>query len=132
VILIVLDNRGYLSIRQTHENFFKHVVGATPESGVEFPDFAAVARAYGLTALRVDSTTDIEHLDAALARDGPVVIHLVVDAAQEFEPRLKSRILADGRFATPELDDMFPFLPEDEVAGIRAEGAAVRAVPSSN
>lgn len=55
VIVIVLNNRGYLSIWQTHENFFGRVIGATPESGVEFPDFTAVARAYGLRAESVAS-----------------------------------------------------------------------------
>ncbi len=50
VVVIVLNNGGYLSIWQTHENFFGKVIGATPASGVEFPDFAAVARAYGLRA----------------------------------------------------------------------------------
>ena len=37
VIIIVLNNRGYLSIWQTHENFFGRVIGATPESGWSFP-----------------------------------------------------------------------------------------------
>jgi hypothetical protein len=47
VLIVLIDNGGYLSIRQTHENFFGRIVGATPASGVEFPDFARVAAAYG-------------------------------------------------------------------------------------
>jgi len=38
-------------------------------------------------------------------------------------------MLADGTFATPELDDMFPFLPAEEVAAVRLEAAALRLRP---
>lgn len=127
LLVIVLANDGYLSIRQTHENFFGSIVGATPASGVEFPDFAAVARAYGLRAERVAAAADIDRLDAMLAGDGPGLVQIDVDPSQGFEPRIKSRLGADGKFVTPELDDMFPFLPPQEVAAVRAEAAALRA-----
>ena len=41
-----------------------------------------------------------------------------LDAEQEFEPRLKSRMV-DGEIETPQLDDMFPFLSEAELIDIR-------------
>lgn len=129
VLVIVLDNQGYLSIRQTHENFFGSVVGATPGTGVGFPDFRALAAAYGLPAARISTAADLPALDAQLATDGPALIHLDLDPTQPFEPRIKSRMLPDGTFATPELDDMFPFLPPEELAAVRAEAAALRARP---
>lgn len=127
VIVVVLANGGYLSIRQTHENFFGSVVGATPQSGVGIPDFAAVASAYGIASVRLASHADLPRLDGILRDDGPLLAHVDVDPEQSFEPRLKSRIGADGRFLTPELDDMFPFLPADEVAAVRREAMAIRA-----
>lgn len=126
VTVVVLANRGYLSIRQTHENFFGSIVGATPESGVDFPDFAAIATAYGLGAVCISSPDQLAHLDAALQYDGPQLIHIDVDPSQGFEPRIKSRMLPDGTFATPELDDMFPFLAVEELDAVRAEAAALR------
>lgn len=131
VLIVVLANNGYLSIRQTHENFFGSVVGATPQSGVEFPDFAAVARAFGLPAARVSRAADIAVLDAMLGGDGPALVQIDVDPEQAFEPRLKSRLGPDGKFVTPQLDDMFPFLPAEELAAVRAEAAAIRARPRS-
>jgi acetolactate synthase-1/2/3 large subunit len=47
-----------------------------------------------------------------------------LDLEQEFEPRLKSR-MADGVITTPELDDMFPFLPAEELDAIRRSAAAI-------
>ncbi|MDD0816581.1 thiamine pyrophosphate-binding protein [Curvibacter sp. HBC28] len=126
VIVVVIDNGGYLSIRLTHDNFFGRIVGATPASGVDFPDFARLATAFGLRALDVRSTADLPALDAALQQDGPQLLAVTVDPEPGFEPRIKSRALPEGGFATPELDDMFPFLPAEELAAVRAELAAVR------
>ena len=125
VIVIVLDNQGYLSIRQTHENFFGTVVGATPDSGVEFPDYARLAQAYGISSSAITTPADLPKLDAALSRDGPILLHVQVDPQQEFEPRIKSRRDESGAFQTPELDDMFPFLDAAELDAIRLEAAAI-------
>lgn len=129
VVVVLIDNGGYLSIRQTHENFFDRIVGATPASGVEFPDFARVAQAYGLEAIRVSTPADLPSLDTALTRRGPILIAAQVDPAPGFAPRIKSRALPEGGFATPELDDMFPFLPAAELAAVRQEAAAIKALP---
>lgn len=126
VIVIILNNRGYLSIWQTHENFFGRVIGATPESGVEFPDFAAVAHAYGIKSASIVTETDLVKLDDLLKQDGPLLIDLHVDPRQEFVPRIKSRVNENGQFITPELDDMHPFLPEGERDAVRAEGQSIK------
>lgn len=124
VIVIVLNNAGYLSIWQTHENFFGQVVGATPASGVDFPDFAAVARAYGLTAARIENLSEVGHW---LAQDGPLLLDLRVDPEQGFAPRIKSRVDENGKFVSPALDDMYPFLPPEELEAIRRSAREIRA-----
>lgn len=130
VIVVVLANQGYLSIRQTHENFFGSIVGATPASGVEFPDYAAVSAAYGLVSARVAAPDHLLELDRILRLDGPALVQVDVDPDQGFEPRIKSRMREDGTFATPELDDMFPFLDAEELASVRQEVTSCLAKPS--
>ena len=127
VVVIVLNNGGYLSIWQTHENFFGKVIGATPASGVEFPDFAKVAHAYGIPASTLRTESDLAELDKLMRQDGPVVIDIIVDPRQEFVPRIKSRVDEQGKFVTPELDDMHPFLPPEDVAAMRESAAHVHA-----
>lgn len=126
LLIVVLNNAGYLSIWQTHENFFGRVVGATPATGVEFPDFVAVARAYGIAAERIDSVHDLPRLDALLQTDGPLLLDIHVDPQQAFEPRIKSRLDASGRFLTPTLDDMHPFLAPELLAEVRNSAAQIR------
>jgi acetolactate synthase-1/2/3 large subunit len=129
VAVVVLANDGYLSIRLSHENFFGRVIGADRASGVECPDYTALARAYGLPAFDIRNPADLSLLDEALARPGPVLIQIHVDPAQGFAPKLKSRVDAQGRFLTPELDDLFPFLPPEELQAIHHSAAQVHAQP---
>ena len=121
IALIVLDNGGYLSIRQTQQNFFGREHGASPASGVRFPDFVAVCRAFGLPTCLLEHPGQLDgELASFLANSqGPRVCVVRLDPLQEFEPRLKSRML-NGVIRTPELDDMYPHLSDEALAEARA------------
>jgi acetolactate synthase-1/2/3 large subunit len=127
LVILVLNNAGYLSITQTHENFFGRVIGATPQSGVEFPDFEEVARAFGIGAATIKSERDLDKMDRFLRKDGPLLLNIVVDSRQEFVPRIKSRVSEAGKFITPELHDMYPFLNADELKAVADSAIRIRA-----
>jgi acetolactate synthase-1/2/3 large subunit len=119
VTLIVLDNGGYLSILQTQRNFFGREFGASEASGVTFPDFGAVAEAFGLDVTRLLPDADWRRaLANALSQEGPHVCIAKLDQSQEFEPRLRSR-MREGRITTPPLDDMYPHLDDDVLLAVR-------------
>lgn len=113
--LFVLNNGGYLSIRQTQSNFFGLEVGATPESGVSFPDPLKLALAYGLNASRIEGPDFVEQLRRVLASPEPEVCEVMLDRTQTFEPKLTSRRLPDGRMVSSPLEDMAPFLSREEL-----------------
>jgi acetolactate synthase-1/2/3 large subunit len=111
ILIILLNNSGYLSIKQTHNNFFKKEIGASPNSSVEFPDFTKIARSFGIKSILINTKLKFSRTVNALKnKSGPLLIDLTIDSQQEFIPRIKSRIDSDGKFLTPELDDMFPYL----------------------
>jgi acetolactate synthase-1/2/3 large subunit len=113
--MFVLNNGGYLSIRTTQRNFFGNLIGESPRSGVTFPDTVKVGTAYGIASFRLNEPEFEERLKGILASPGPVVCEVVLDPEQSFEPRLSSRQLPDGRIVTPPMEDMFPFLPREEL-----------------
>jgi len=115
VKIIVLNNAGYVSIRTSQANFFKRFVGEGPNSGVSFPDMVKLAQAYGLPAIRVSGEGFEQQLAKALAAPGPMVIDVILDPEQTFEPKLSSRQLPDGRMVSAPLEDMFPFLSREEL-----------------
>ncbi len=115
VKVILLNNNGYVSIFQTHRNFFNGVeVGGGPKSNVTFPDFGKVATAFGFTYFRAERHDQLgEALDAALAADGPVLCELFIDEHVSFAPKLGAKQHPDGRITSPALEDLSPFLPRD-------------------
>lgn len=116
VKIFVLNNGGYLSIRQTQSNFFGKLVGESAASGISFPDYVKVACAYGVASTRIAGAADWDRVAQALAEPGPALCEVMLDSAQEFEPRMKSRQLPDGTLVTPSLEDMYPFLDREELA----------------
>ena len=117
--LVVLDNDGYLSIKQTQSNFFNNFYGSNKSSGLSFPDFNKLITAFNISCIETNSYNDFEQkLHEFISHEGPNAIIASLDTAQEFEPRLKSRKLGNT-IVTPELDDMHPNLPEEEIAYIR-------------
>ncbi|MDP2998813.1 MAG: thiamine pyrophosphate-binding protein [Bryobacterales bacterium] len=115
VKIFVLNNGGYLSMRTTQSGFFGRLIGEGPGSGVSFPDMVKVANAYGIPALHLDSASSIAAVPEGLAAPGPFLWEVHLDPKQEFEPRVKSRQLPDGTMVSPALEDMYPFLTEEEL-----------------
>lgn len=115
--IFVLNNGGYLSIRQTQTGFFQgRRIGEGPESGVTFPKMMKVGCAYGIPSFAIEKIADLDIIRRELDKPGPTLFDVTLDQSQEFEPRLRSRILPDGKILTPNLEDMYPFLSPEELA----------------
>lgn len=114
--LIVLNNDGYHSIRQTQRNLFQPpFIGIDAKSGVGFPNFKKLADAFGVGYLCIDQVEKCgTELSASLSSASPCLIEVMVDPEQNFEPKSSSRVLEDGRIVSPSLHDMAPFLSREE------------------
>ena len=119
--IFVLNNNGYLSIRQTQRNLFKPpFIGIDTESGVGFPNFGKLADAFGLKYFRINSEVEaILTLQKVLNDEGACLCEVIVDPEQNFEPKSSSKVLPDGRIVSLSLDDMAPFLPREEFEQIK-------------
>ena len=74
VKVLVLDNGGYLSIKQTQWNFFGREFGASPDSGVTFPSFLRIGEAFGLPARELTRGGWKRELAELLQLPGPAVL----------------------------------------------------------
>ncbi|NTV66185.1 MAG: thiamine pyrophosphate-binding protein [Chlorobaculum sp.] len=110
--LFVLNNEGYISIRNTQKGFFKgHFVGCEAGSGVSCPDTLKIASAYGLKSTRIENQNRLsEQLDTVLSGDDSVVCEVMLNPDEKMEPKLSSEVKPDGRIVSKPLEDMFPFL----------------------
>jgi len=113
--VFLINNSGYVSIFQTHRNFFNGVeVGGGPKSNVTFPDFSGIAAAFGFAYRRAGSHGELAGAIAeTLAHDGPVLCELMIDEHVAFAPKLGAKQHSDGRITSPALEDLSPFLPRE-------------------
>jgi acetolactate synthase-1/2/3 large subunit len=118
VIIFLINNNGYLSIKQTHENFFGKIIGATPQTGVQFPDFKLLSESFGLKFFQID-INNLKSIEDILNETGPILVNLIVDPAQGFAPRMKAKLDQNGKFLPLQLDDMFPYIDEQLLTNIR-------------
>ncbi len=113
-----LNNDGYHSIRQTQTNIFHgNFCGIDEGCGISFPSAEKIAAAYGIPYFRADSVKALAFvLKEVLAARGPVICEAVLDKRQFFAPKLSSKTYPDGTIVSPPLEDMYPFLPPEELA----------------
>ena len=119
--ILIINNNGYHSIRQTQTNLFEPpLVGVCDGNGLCFPSVERLAYAYELPYMKIDSLSGLsDGIDELIAAKGPLLCEIVVDPAQAFAPKLSSKVMPDGTITSPPPDDMYPFLPAEEVAAIR-------------
>lgn len=109
---VILNNDGYLSIKNTQSKYFQgRVHGTSAETGVWFPNFRDVADAFKLSYFKIDSVQDLNELASLLREPFPMIIDCMCKTDQEILP---AQALKDGKQCG--LHDMTPFLSEEELA----------------
>ena len=117
VKLFVLNNGGYLTIKQTQElGFGGRFMGINEDSGLSFPDFMKIAEAHRFKGVRLESHQDLkEQIEAVVNHDGPVLCEIMMDPNQMQAPKAINRRNADGTMKQTPLEDSYPFLDPNEV-----------------
>ena len=122
--IFVVNNGGYHSIRQTQNSFFgKPLVGIGVDSGMDgegtdlsFPSLEKLAHAYGYPYVSIHSNKELsEGIEKTLSQDGPVLCEVFVSLTQQFLPKSSAKRDKEGNLFSPPLQDMDPFLPEEEM-----------------
>jgi acetolactate synthase I/II/III large subunit len=113
--IIYLNNNGYHSMRQTQKNLFDNsLVGVCEGNGISFPEIKRIAYGYDVPFIQISNENDINLIYDFMEQEGPVICEIIVDPNQNFEPKLSSKVLPDGKIVSPPIDDMFPFLSREE------------------
>ena len=117
VKLFILNNDGYLSIRNTQRDFFNGMyVGTGPESGVFIPSLKNQAMTYCIPYLSCECATEMANvIDQALAIDGPVFVEIKAMRDQRMIPSVMSEKLPDGKMQSKSLHEMYPYLSKEDL-----------------
>jgi acetolactate synthase-1/2/3 large subunit len=120
VCLMIMNNGGYCSIRNTQRNYFQErYLGIDPASGLWLPDLEYLAKVYDLPFLRITDAGDLDAaLGKALALPRPCLIDVQLMKNETLAPKSAAIPQSDGSMMSMPLEDMSPLLPLER---LRAE-----------
>lgn len=115
--IFIINNSGYHSIRITQTNLFdSKYVGIGEQSGdLGFPSFQKIADAFGIPYFKIQSNAEMDKLGNILSERGNLICEVMTTTEQIFEPKSATKRLPDGTLYSPPLEDMYPFLPREEL-----------------
>ncbi|MCD6346290.1 MAG: thiamine pyrophosphate-binding protein [Bacteroidales bacterium] len=115
ITFFIMNNQGYASIRASQQGYFGRLSGADTGSGLTLPDVAKIAKAYGLSAVRISNPKNLRRqIREILRMPGPVVCDVAIIPDEVRSPRVSSFQKLDGSMASKPLEDMWPFLDREE------------------
>ena len=83
---------------------------------LENPSMEKLAAAYGYPYVSAHHNSQLgAAIEEALGMEGPVICEVFVDREQVFAPKSSAKRLEDGTLVSPPLEDLAPFLPDEEM-----------------
>lgn len=112
ICLIIMNNNGYASIRNTQRNYFNsRFVGTGPEAGLLLPDLEKVAATYDLPFLRISDASELKSkLQLALSQPRPLLLDVRLLSDEALAPKVSALPQPDGSMESMPLEDMTPLL----------------------
>ena len=110
--IVVINNSGYLSIKNTQSKFYEgRVHGTGPDTGVWFPNLLDIAVAFNFVYVQVEDMKNLfVDLKLCLSNFNLVLFNCICTQDQQVLP---SQSFKDGKQAP--LHDMIPFLSDEEL-----------------
>lgn len=117
ITLIIMNNGGYASIRNTQRNYFSaRYVGTGPEAGLVLPDLEKIAATYGLPFVRISDANELDRLATTLNTPGPRLIEVMLTPNEMLAPKVAALPQAGGSMLSMPLEDMSPLLSLEQLS----------------
>ena len=117
IVLVIMNNDGYASIRNTQRNYFEErYVGTGPESGLVLPDLEKLALTYNIKFQKIDNASLLDSLlQEHMKSNYPVIIDVRLQKNEVLLPKVAALPQKDGSIFSMPLEDMTPLLPLKEL-----------------
>lgn len=117
ICLIIMNNGGYASIRNTQRNYFAgRYIGTGPEAGLLLPDLEQIAATYNLPFRRIRDAAELAPvLSEVASRPQAMLVDVQLIPNETLAPKCAALPQADGSMLSMPLEDMNPLLPLAEL-----------------
>jgi acetolactate synthase-1/2/3 large subunit len=122
IVIFVLNNSGYGSIRSTQISYFDgRLMGTDPTSGLGLPNWNSLIEGFGLNHFYIQDYKSMKEILFNLKRISlPCVIEVLIEKNQITEPRVASTRLLSGEFKTDDMANMSPKLTLTEFENLKS------------
>jgi len=116
VKIFVGNNGGYLSIKNTQDKFFNsRYFGINSKSGVSFPPLKKIAQAYNFSFIKINTLNSLKNnIEKIMLSKNPIICELILPQTEQILPSSSAKQTEDGKIVSQPLENMFPFLSEEE------------------
>ena len=121
--IFIFANNGYASIRMTQKNYFDGAyLGCDIESGLGFPDWQLLAKAFGIKSLTLSENfaTNNDFLDEWNS-DKACLFVVPIHPEQTYFPKISSQVTATGGMESAPLHKMSPPLADEVIVELGLE-----------
>ena len=117
--IFIFNNGGYLTIKQTQIlGFNGRIMGADNSSGLSFPNYDEIAKSHKMSYQKIKSHKDLgRNISKILKSKNATICELIMNPNEEQIPKAINRRNKNGKSIPTEFEDMYPFLPRDELNG---------------
>ena len=114
VIILVVNNNGYLAIRNTQKEFLnKRYFGTHPDWNLQMPNISKLSKAFGINYIKVSNSKNLEKkIDKIIKLKRPLICELVVDENQHSLFKQGYLKVSKNKFSPQPLSEMYPFLEQ--------------------
>ena len=121
--IFIFANNGYASIRMTQKNYFDGAyLGCDIESGLGFPDWQLLAKAFGIKSLTLSENfaTNNDFLNQWNS-DKACLFVVPIHPEQTYFPKISSQVTATGGMESAPLHKMSPPLADEVIVELGLE-----------
>ena len=108
IVIIIINNNGYLSIRLTQNSFFNgNLVATDQDSGVSIPSFKKLASCFDFSYHKIENNDQIDKILSSINLSKRSIIEVFADPNEIHEPKVKAKGLdKNGKIIPGELIDI--------------------------
>jgi acetolactate synthase-1/2/3 large subunit len=120
IVIIIFNNQGYTSIRNTQKNYFnERYCGTGPEAKLGFPNYDKLSQAYQINYLKLKKREDLNRLKKVFQNiNRPIIVDVILEKNETLSPKVSSVVSDTGKIQSLPLEDMSPLLPLNKLREI--------------
>jgi len=117
LIMIIINNDGYCSIRNTQDGYFEgRKLGSDESSGLFIPNLEKLSNAYNI---RFYNCNELRKIGLSIEKEkkleGPAIIEVSTFRDEKLQPKVSSKPNKNGGMVTMPIEDMSPLLSLEEL-----------------